>query len=210
VEANLTEAENIYRLRTAGIPRKDIAEMIWGFWNHSNSAKVATIYKAECEKHGHPPAMSGRGIDNKMYRKVFADEFYYKISERLREMADGALGTAGIMDISGRAEKVEEKFYDIFPGMRPQPLVFTEPTAEEAEAARKRLAKVKGPTKAQMKKWERETYGAAAVAGRASGERAAESVVLTRTAERTGRVESTQDDDRSTKPNAGALPASDG
>lgn len=209
VERDLSEEENIYRLRTAGIPRKDIAEMIWGFWNHSNSAKIAKIYKAECEKRGHPPAMNGRGINNKLYRQVFADEFHLRIYRRLLDMQDGAMSTGGALDLAGRSEKVDEKFFDLFPEMRPRdPEPAPEPTPEEAEKARKSLARSKGPTKAQMRKWEQLTYGSAAKAGRDSGRRAAESVVLTRSAPRTGRVKSTQD--QGTEPNAGALSAGDG
>lgn len=194
VNPKLTDEENIYLMRSAGIVRKDVAAALWGEWTHSNSAKVAKVYEAECRKRGQAPAVSGRGVSKKLFREIFAREFMVTIQRRLIRMADGTMGTAGVLDIAGREQKVEDKFYEIFPDLRPKPMTM-DPNAEpapEAEKARKRVSKRVGPTKAEMREWDRRTNSSAALAGSAAGVAAAKSVVFTRTADSTGRVESDQ------------------
>jgi len=187
----LSENENIYRLRGSGIPRKDVAEMVYGKWTHANSAKVGQIYKDECRLRGEDPALSGRGIDLKTYRGVYAREFVYRVWDRLRAARDGALATGGAVDLPGRKERVEEVFYDRFPKLRPQPLapLTEEPPTEEATKARKRVAKPYHETRAYKEKVRREYDSPAARAGASVGRLAGDSVNISRTAPRTDRVE---------------------
>ena len=190
-DPNLSEEENIYRLRSSGIARKDVAQMIWGKWTHSNSAKVGKVYKAECAKRGETPALDGKGIHLKDFREAYVRDFTWRVVDRLNQAADGALGQGGAMVFADRKERVKEAFYKHFPNLRPKPVeetmtVCVDPPSEEAKKARKRLDYTK--TKAYQKKLQREYLGPAAQAGRRAGVAAADQVNISRTADRTDRL----------------------
>jgi hypothetical protein len=207
VDRSLSDEENIYRMRSAGVVRKDVAEALWGKWTHSNSARVAKIYEAECERRGEVPAVSGKGVSKKLFREIFAERFMWRIYDRLKRMSDGVMGTAGTLDIAGRQEKVEAAFYEKFPEQKPKP-INTEPLTDEASKARAQIAKPRKVTQAMRREWDRRENSSAALAGRSAGEAAADSVVFTRSADRTERVSSGPA--QSTTPDGGALPAIEG
>ena len=193
-DANLSEAENIYRLRSSGIARKDVAQMIWGHWTHANSAKVGRVYKEECAKRGESPALDGKGIHLKQFRETYAKEFVWRVVDRLHDAANGALGQGGAMVFADRKERVKEAFYKHFPNLRPvehEPIVLTDEqqaeAAANAEKARKRMEKKRG-TKAYQKEMHRRYGSPAALAGSKAGKSAADEVNLTRTAARTDRL----------------------
>ena len=190
-DPDLPEAENIYRLRASGIPRKDVAQMIWGFWNHSNSAKVGKVYKAECARRGEAPALDGRGIDLKTFRESYAREFHYRVVDRLTAAEDGSLATRGGLVLHGRAERVEEAFYNLFPELRPDPnppapTIVTAEVKEEKAVDRRR--KPYHETAAYRREMHRKYNSPAARAGASAGYSAGDSVNISRTAPRTGRI----------------------
>lgn len=196
-DPNLSEAENIYRLRSSGIARKDVAQMIWGQWTHANSAKVGKVYKEECAKRGETPALSGKGIHLKDFRETYAKEFTWRVVDRLHDAANGALGQGGAMVFADRKERVKEAFYKHFPNLRPKPVEPVVPVVltdeeqakaqAEAEKARKRLEKRRG-TKAYQKELHRKYWSPAAQAGSMAGKSAADQVNISRTADRTDRL----------------------
>lgn len=187
VDPLLLEAENIYRLRSSGIPRKDVAERIWGKWTHANSARVGKVYKEECLRRGEKPALDGRGVNAKTYREVYAREFTRRVDERLRLARDGALAQGGGIELSGRKERVQEALWTAFPYLRPKPREEGTPVPEEAGKSRKRLALHE--TKAFKKKLERMYASPAALAGQRAGIAAGDKVNISRTAARTDRIE---------------------
>lgn len=176
---DLSERENIYVMRRAGMPRKDVAQLLWGRWTHSNSAKVGKIFKEEALRRGENPDMMGRGFDNEVYRKAYAREFVWRVYDRLREARDAAGQAGGAIELSGRQERVDEAFYQIFPHLRPTPPE-EQPTGEVKESDKK-PAKVKGPTKAQMRREERLYYSPSARAGASAGRDAGSKVNIQRT-----------------------------
>lgn len=189
VDPKLSDEENIYRLRSAGIARKDVAEKLWGKWTHSNSAKVGKVYKAECAKRGEPPALDGKGIHLKDFREVYAREFVYRVWDRLADARNAAMAQGGLPELSGRADRVKEKFWEHFPEQRPKPPVLIpeeDAPTETAVKSRKRLAPHE--TRAYKEKVRRMYDSPAARAGAAAGRTAGDKVVISRTAPRTDRL----------------------
>lgn len=185
-----SEAENIYRLRSSGIARKDVAQKIWGQWTHANSAKVGTVYKAECLRRGETPALQGKGIHLKDFRGVYAREFTYRVMDRLDAARDGVLGTSGETVLSGRFERIQELFWTAYPDRRPKPPT-EEPivvVCESGTPKKGRVAKPEQETRAYKEKVRRQYLSSAALAGAAAGQTAGDSVNLTRFAPKTGRV----------------------
>lgn len=201
-DAAVPEREMIYRLRSSGIERQKVARMMWGEeegCKASAHAKVGKIYKEECAARGEEAVLSGKGIDLATFRKAYAESFYYRFAARLRRSRDAA-GESGGLVFAGRKERVQEEFWNLFPEERPAapstdidvregvPLQGSgsQDIERECQACKKTTSKTgKCPmhrpyveTKAQKAAWERQSYGAAARAGRVAGAQAAEAVEL--------------------------------
>lgn len=125
VDPTLSDQENAYRLRRAGLERNRVANLLWGASVGSDGAqahgRVAKLYKAECEARGERAALSGRGVNAKLYRKEYADGFLSRFYARLRQARDAADRIGGLPALHGREERVNEAFYAIFPDERPAP-----------------------------------------------------------------------------------------
>lgn len=186
----LSERENIYRMRKSGMPRKDVAALLWGQWTHSNSAKVGRIFKEEAARRGEDASAMTRGFDHEVYREAYAREFVWTVTDRLREARDAALSSGGAVSLHGRAEKVLEAFYTVFPELRPKPPSEVVVEDEETNNGKKRVAKRKGPTAAQMKREHRRYYSPSARAGAGAGVEAGRKVDINRvtTGEQSGRL----------------------
>lgn len=190
VDPSLSEAENVYRLRRAGIPRNRVAYLIWGASTGSDGApahgKVAKIYKTEAARRGEVAALSGRGISAPLYRASYASGFVARLRTRLWNARQGADKVGGAVTLAGRAERVAEAFYVAFPEYRPSTEV-AERTEPEPCVPCARTKHASGKcrdhrpwvaTKADRARWERETESVAARAGRGAGAAAADGVAL--------------------------------
>lgn len=181
VDPKDSDAVNVYRLRSAGIPRNQIARLMWcaslGSDGAAAHAKAGRLYKEECERRGEDATVSGRAINATTYRKAYAKRFSMEFSRRLREARDAADSVGGGLVLVGRAAKVDEAFYTLFPAYRPTP----EPEGAEEVVSPHSEAKSKGLTKAQLLKIEREYYGPAAKAASAAAVNAVAQVRLDRT-----------------------------
>jgi hypothetical protein len=188
VDPNLSDKENIYRLRSAGIDRQRIAEMVWGKQGHQEGLRVGNLYKEACADRGEIAAVSGRTVNAKTYREAYANAFLDQLTHRLWEARNAADSTGGTLDLHGRQERVDEAFYTHFPQYRPQP------RAEETvtEQPKRRGRAVKSWTQADEARYQRLHNSPAAVRATAAGRQAADAVQITRTA-RTGRVDSTSE-----------------
>lgn len=185
----LSDTENIYRLRSAGITRRRVAELLWNIDTHAAHRKVGETYKAECLRRGERPALDGRGISAGQYREEYAKEFVYSFATRLRRARSAADSTGGAIVLAGREERVAEAFYGAFPHLRPAEKapatdIEREPTAAEKRAMERREAAAlrraqRGPTLAELAARERR-HSAAAMAGRRAGSTAAQAVDLGR------------------------------
>jgi hypothetical protein len=121
IQAGLSDQENVYGLRSAGTERIRIAEMMgWGTTG-SATAKVTRLYKAECEKRGEDPKLTGRSVSVKSYRAAFAKSFPTELNYRLYQSRDAAARdySGGLPVLANRAEKVNEAFYQRHPDQRP-------------------------------------------------------------------------------------------
>lgn len=201
VDRDQSDAENIYRLRSAGIDRQRIAELVWGKRGHQEGLKVGRLYKEACAAKDEDVAVSGRQVNAKTYREVYAREFVSRFASRLREARDAADSTGGALQLFGRAERVDEAFYKHFPEYRPtersEPAEATTTgcaacarTKHSSGKCRDHRAQV--ATQADRDRWERLYYGPAAQRATAAGHSAADEVQLSRV-ERARRVENSTD-----------------
>jgi len=186
---SLSEAENVYRLRSSGVTRRRVAVLMWGWeadLSHAAHAKVGRLYKEECAKRGERPALDGKGIDLATFRESYAREFYWQLERRLTDARSAVDAQGGVLILHGRKERVDEAFYGFYPARRPKPKTEVA-TPKPTDSAP--VKKYRGPTKAQQQQSYRRFHSAAARAGEAAGGRAADSVQINRTTPRTRRVE---------------------
>lgn len=186
VDPKLSDKENIYRLRSAGIDRQRIAEMVFGHRGHQEGLRVGRLYKEACTERGEEAAVSGRNVNAKTYRIAYADQFKRAFGNRLFEARNAADSIGGAVEMHGRAERVDEAFYKLFPSCRPHP-VKEEATAQPTKRKGRAL---KTWTQADEARYLRFHESPAALRARAAGEQAARSVQISR-AECTNRVDST-------------------
>lgn len=173
-----SEVENVYRMRKAGITRRDTAiRMGWGD-THAAHAKVARMYKAESERRGEQAALDGRGISAAKYRTSYAEEFIWEFARRLRQARDAADATGGSLVLHGRKERVDEAFYAQFPKLRPgTDVVLTETPKPETDAQRARRQKRQAR---ELAEYYRNEMNPAVRAGKRAGAAAAAEVDLDR------------------------------
>lgn len=194
VDEKLSEAENIYRLRSAGIERVRISEMMWGNRDKANLAKVGRVYKAECDRRGEEPALSGRGVTGSAYRESYAEQFVSTFYGRLRAARDAADSVGGGLVLHGREERVAEAFYARFPSLRPSSLPAVKKECEECKRTKHPSGKCKGHRPAQTSAKDldamlRRQSSVAARNGRAAGAGAARQVEIQRGHESARRME---------------------
>ena len=75
VNRGLSDEENVYRLRSAGIERVRIARMMGWADVKASYSRVGRLYKAECARRNETPALDGRGVTGAAYRESYAQEF---------------------------------------------------------------------------------------------------------------------------------------
>lgn len=178
-----SDQENVYRLRSAGIERVRIADIMWGSTDKVFLSRVGRLYKAECANRGEEPALSGRGVTGAAYREAYAEEFVYELSRRLRIARSGGSGLA----LGNREHTLNEAFYARFPDMRPKAAVeggeeYVDPrsTCDRCKKAKSGACR-EHPYGSNSGPKGRDPFSAAATRGRASGQAAARTVDLGRT-----------------------------
>lgn len=118
----LSDQENCYALRGAGVERHRVADLLWGAGSSkisSRNAKVSTLYTAECEARGEDPRVVGRSVNAKTYRETFARYYVDEIRTRLWKMKSTAGTDSGALVLHGRTAAVDEAFYNLYPERRP-------------------------------------------------------------------------------------------
>jgi hypothetical protein len=200
---DLPVESNIYRLRAAGFKRKEIADRAWGYGagdEAKNRSKVQRIYVREAAKNGEDAVASGLDFNSANYRRAYAEAFINTLTSRLRQARDAADSVGGVLDLHGRMDRVDDAFYDLFPNLRPSTTVsiYVDPRADcdRCKRAKSGYCQVHAYlrprtwTQADEARWQRQQFGSAAQAGRASGRSAAAGVVIARGTDRQGnRVE---------------------
>jgi len=175
-DRSLSDAENAYYLRASGMPRNRIASMLWGSDANDGGAHglVSKLYRQECERRGEQATVSGRSLNANTYRKIFANEFVSELYRRLshaRKMAS----QNGALELSGRHQMVDEKFYSLYPNLRPSTEVVM---SDNTPAQQKKPRKHKGWTKADEACYQRMHNSEAAFRGRAAGISAAREIEI--------------------------------
>lgn len=193
-DADRPEGENIFLLRQAGFKRADIANMAgWDGTKAADRAKVQRIYLAEAARRGVVAAATGLGFQAKDYRQAYARGFNGTLASRLMMARDAADSAGGVMVLSGRAERVDEAFYMLFPEHRPTVSVEVEYVDPRKDCGKCIKAKSgacndhsylrpRKWTQADEQRWQTQQHGPSAQAGRATGQAAAEDVLLRGTA----------------------------
>jgi hypothetical protein len=176
VKPELSDQVNAYRLRSAGLERIRVAEMLWGNTDKVFMGRVGRLYKAECEERGEPAHLSGRGVTGKAYREQYADSFVTTFTGRLWQAQQSA-GAGGGLVLHGREERVTEAYYAFYPDRRPKAEV--EAATEEPECAK--CAKAKTQCREHKISYGRSSAGpdynsVAAQRGRMAGSAAAREV----------------------------------
>lgn len=193
IKPELSDAENCYRLRSAGIERNRIAHELWGASMGSDGAhahgKVGKLYKEASIARGEDPKLNGRSINAKTFREVYANSFVTHLDRRLRDARMAADSVGGALNLHGRQERVDEAFYQRFPDARPVAggaVVKSEP-CDPCKRTKHSSGKCKAhrpyePTQADEARWYRQNYSATALAGKSAGKDAARAVELDRSA----------------------------
>jgi hypothetical protein len=192
-DTSLSEAENIWRLRNAGIERRVIADRAWGHGSGvvaANRSKVQRIYVRECTTRGEEVRAAGLGYKTEVYREAYARSFYETLRRRLSEARDAADSVRGGVVLHGRAERVDEAFYAVYPMLRPDPnpVPYVEPEPCK-NCTPEKTCRAHSWTAADEKAWQRRHNSPSARAGQTSGRVAAEGVLIQRGHERPDRVE---------------------
>lgn len=167
VDPNLSDEDNVYRLRSSGLERRVVADMMG--WV-KGGAKVTRLYKAACAKRGEEPVLTGQGMSVADYREGYAEAFKSEFWTRLwhaRSAIEKEMEGSGLV-LHGRKERILEAAYTRWPELRPS----TEVTKAETKPVE---YKYKPPTKAELRAMERRNNRVAR-AGQSAGRRAASEV----------------------------------
>lgn len=116
----LSEQENAYNMRSAGMEGWRIAEAIYGSTEKKLRPKVRALFKKEAEARGEDPTvLLGKGNSVKAFREDYASGFVSTMSSRLSNMrASRGEDERGLV-LAGRINNVEEAFYERYPKARP-------------------------------------------------------------------------------------------
>jgi len=192
VDPRLSDQENAYNLRQAGILRKDIARKLWQANTPALRSKAQRLYVAECTKRGEKPLLTGLGSDAEMYRESYARGFTSRLHDRLRAARDAADAVGGVVVLAGRAERIKEAKYRAYPRLRP--MNADQIAKRQAEMANIPKAPVKVDrrrkdwTQADERAYQRRN-GRSAEAGRVAGSAAAGKVEITRNHDQAQRLD---------------------
>lgn len=165
VDPSLSDEDNVYRLRSAGIERIKIAKMMGYGDTNSATAKVTNMYKRACKARGEDPALTGRGTSVQAFREAYQQGFTGELWSRLYKARNAADDNSGALVLANRKDLVDEAFYSLFPSERPDKL------ATRGTVGRRRS----GWTKADQARADR-LNGAGGLAGKAAGRKAASEI----------------------------------
>lgn len=171
VNPHLSEAENCYRLRAAGMEKHRVANAVFGaaLDNKSAAIKVGRLYKEECARRGEEAVLNRQGKGASTYRRSFAEAFTNGIYSRLLNLRIArSADSAGELVLASRKSEVDELYYQDHEWARPK--VYTEEERQEQASARANR-KVDGRKLRARKYQERPSNWQAALMGRDAASR---------------------------------------
>lgn len=144
VDPTLSDEENVYNMRNAGMERVRISEkMGWGGNEGNGPIKVTRIYKRACKARGEDGRdLLGKGNSMKAFRITYAESFQNTIWERMWKLRQARGQESHGLVLANRAEIIAEAMYEAYPHLRPVPAreVDDRPlTAKEKRARDRRL-----------------------------------------------------------------------
>jgi hypothetical protein len=118
VDHSLTDAENVYNMRNAGMERGRIGEAMG--WGAKAAQKVTKVFKDECARRGESGSVVlGKGNNVKAFRTSYAEGFRDELVMRLWRMRQAASSQDVVL--KDRHERVVEAKYEAYPNLRPVP-----------------------------------------------------------------------------------------
>jgi len=121
-DPSLSDQENAYYMRSAGMEGWRIAEAIYGRTDKSLRPKVRAMFKAEALLRGEDPSiLLGKGNSVKLFRESYAKGFEQEIWGRLYRMRSARGADSSGLVLASRDEDVAEAFYEKYPHYRPAP-----------------------------------------------------------------------------------------
>lgn len=177
-DANLSDEDNVYRMRMAGMERSRIGLIMgWGGEGTKGPGKATTMFKRACKARGEDAsALLGKGNNVKNFRSVYGDEFKTTIWYRLWDARMALEKESGGIELHGREDRVNEAVYGRWPNLRPIPAERS--IGEEPKRSAARQA-------ADERRWQKEAekraakkYTRAGQAGARAGKAAADEVAI--------------------------------
>jgi hypothetical protein len=177
----ISEQENAYIMRSAGMEGRRIAMAIYGREDKPLRVKVRNMFRAEAAARGESvEGLSGRGSNVATFRQSYAEGFQTEAARRLRRMKQST-GDTGALVLKSRKEAVDEAFYVAYPAYRPVPITDAPAIGDDQRDCAKCKKAKSGYCRdhAYLKpRWGRYTEPRHSEAGYARGQSAAQSVDL--------------------------------
>lgn len=122
VDPSLSDQENAYNMRSAGMEGKRIAMAIYGRDDKPLRVKVRKMFADEAAKRGEDASeLLGRGNDVRVYRKSYSDAFVNTFAGRLRMMRSARGAVDHSVVLASRKDEINEAIYAQYPRLRPNP-----------------------------------------------------------------------------------------
>jgi hypothetical protein len=114
----LSEAENAYHMRSAGMEGRRIAAAIWGDDSKPNRVRARKLFAQYASSIGEDPSeLLGRGNSVATFRDSYVESFTSTMTHRLWRMRQSH-GDADLV-LGNRKELVKEALYEKYPSLRP-------------------------------------------------------------------------------------------
>lgn len=138
LDPSLSEMENVYRMRNAGMERIRIA-MVMGFGDTgSATGKVTRLFKKACAAKGENSAvLLGKGNNVKTFRRSYADSFAEEMWSRLLRLRTARGQNSHEIVLANRMDEIMELLYTDHPSLRPNTGVAQQGTTYRKQRARK-------------------------------------------------------------------------
>jgi hypothetical protein len=121
VNPSLTDEENAYTMRSAGMEGWRISEALWGRTDKAARSKARKLFaKAAAAKGEDASALLGQGNSVKVFRASYGEGFVREAYSRLWRMRMSG-GDTGALVLKDRREAIDEAFYAKYPNLRPNP-----------------------------------------------------------------------------------------
>lgn len=121
VDPELSDQQNAYVLRSAGLEGNRIAKLIWGSDEKALRVKARGLFRKEAALRGEDvDGLVGRGVSVKQFRNDYADAFVQELHSRLWRMRLSHAEDERGLVLASRKTNVEEALYRRYEWLRPK------------------------------------------------------------------------------------------